>query len=96
MAKRLNVQRLFYFAPYKSVVHQNANHIREALGEEHVLEHHSDVLFEQDEKGKQEKWLACSERWKGKPVICTTVVQLLNALFAAPLQDVRRFSALAG
>ena len=32
MAKRLNVQRLFYFAPYKSVVHQNANIFVRHLG----------------------------------------------------------------
>ena len=96
MAHRQNAHHLFYFAPYKSITKQNAENIRRALGEEYVLEHHSDVLFESDEYSDQERWLALSQRWQGVPVICTTMVQLLNTLFAAPRQNVRRLSALAG
>ena len=96
MARRQNAHHLFYFAPYKSITKQNAENIRRALGEEYVLEHHSDVLFESDEYSDQERWLALSQRWQGVPVICTTMVQLLNTLFAAPRQNVRRLSALAG
>ena len=96
MARRQNAHHLFYFAPYKSITKQNAENIRRALGEEYVLEHHSDVLFESDEYSDQEQWLALSQRWQGVPVICTTMVQLLNTLFAAPRQNVRRLSALAG
>ena len=99
MARRQNAQHLFYFAPYKSITRQNADCIREVLGAEFVLEHHSDVLFasDPDKPGSQEeRWLALSQRWQGVPVICTTIVQLLNALFAAPRQNVRRLSALAG
>ena len=96
MARRQNAHHLFYFAPYKSITKQNAENIRRALGEEYVLEHHSDVLFESDEYSDQERWLALSQRWQGVPVICTTMVQLLNTLFAASRQNVRRLSALAG
>lgn len=96
MSRRQNAQHLFYFAPYKSIIKQNANSIRKAVGAEFVLEHHSDVVFETDQQHAQEQWLAFSQRWQGVPVICTTMVQLLNTLFAAPRQNVRRFSALAG
>lgn len=96
MARRQNAHHLFYFAPYKSITKQNAENIRRALGEEFVLEHHSDVLFESEDHDEQERWLALSQRWQGVPVICTTMVQLLNTLFAAPRQNVRRLSALAG
>lgn len=99
-ARRQNAQRLFYFAPYKSIIRQNADCIREVLGAESVLEHHSDVMLESGEAdgagGGREQWLARSQRWQGVPVICTTMVQLLNTLFAAPRQNVRRLSALAG
>ena len=95
-ARRQNAQRLFYFAPYKSITRQNADNIRRALGAEYVLEHHSDVLFEPDQQDQREQWLALSQRWQGSPVICTTMVQLLNTLFAAPRQNVRRLAALAG
>lgn len=96
MARRQNAQHLFYFAPYKSITRQNADNIRKALGAEHVLEHHSDVLFEANQQQERERWLALSQSWQGAPVICTTMVQLLNTLFAAPRQNVRRLSALAG
>ena len=95
-ARRQNARRLFYFAPYKSITRQNADNIRRALGAEYVLEHHSDVLFEPDQQDQRERWLALSQRWQGSPVICTTMVQLLDALFAAPRQNVRRLAALAG
>ena len=95
-ARRQNAQRLFYFAPYKSITRQNADNIRRALGAEYVLEHHSDVLFDPDQQEQREQWLALSQRWQGSPVICTTMVQLLNTLFAAPRQNVRRLAALAG
>ena len=95
-ARRQNAQRLFYFAPYKSITRQNADNIRRALGAEYVLEHHSDVLFEPDQQEQREQWLALSQRWQGSPVICTTMVQLLDTLFAAPRQNVRRLAALAG
>ena len=96
MARRQNARRLFYFAPYKSITRQNADNIRKALGAEYVLEHHSDILFESCEQTERERWLVLSQRWQGVPVICTTMVQLLNTLFAAPRQNVRRLSALAG
>lgn len=96
MARRQNARHLFYFAPYKSITRQNADNIRQALGAACVLEHHSDVLFEPDQEEARERWLALSQRWQGVPVICTTMVQLLNTLFAAPRQNVRRLTALAG
>ena len=96
MARRQNARHLFYFAPYKSITRQNADNIRRAVGAEWVLEHHSDVLFAPDQEEAQERWLALSQRWQGVPVICTTMVQLLNTLFAAPRQNVRRLTALAG
>lgn len=96
MARRQNAQHLFYFAPYKSITRQNADAIRKALGTDMVLEHHSDVLFAPEQSAEQQHWLALSQRWQGVPVICTTMVQLLNTLFAAPRQNVRRLSALAG
>lgn len=93
-AQSINAQHIFYFAPYKSITGQNADRIREAIGYEHVLEHHSD--FVADTGADEQLYLARSSRWEGVPVICSTAVQLLNTLFAAPRQNVRRMSPLAG
>lgn len=97
MAKRHNAQHVFYFSPYKSITRQNAEVIRKAVGrDEYVLEHHSDVVIDNEDSEGNERWMSSSARWQGTPVICTTMVQMLNTLFAAPRQNVRRMSALAG
>lgn len=95
MAARQNAQHIFYFSPYKSITTQNAENIRRAMGSEFVLEHHSDVTTESAGE-ETDLWLANTQRWQGTPVICTTMVQMLNTLFAAPRQNVRRLAALAG
>lgn len=95
MAKKRNAQHVFYFSPYKSITGQNAACIRQALGcSDAVLEHHSDILVP-EEGAESERYFAQSQRWQGVPVICTTMVQVLNTLFAAPRQNVRRLSALS-
>lgn len=95
MARRQNASHIFYFAPYKSITCQNADCIRKVLGNEFVLEHHSDVIFGDEDKEEKSQWIALSQRWQGVPVICTTMVQLLNTLFAASRQNIRRLPALA-
>lgn len=96
MAVRQNAEHIFYFSPYKSITTQNAQSIRNILGSDFVLEHHSDVIFEHGDAQETERWLASTQRWQGEPIICTTMVQLLNTLFAAPRQNVRRLAALSG
>lgn len=93
-AQSVNARHIFYFAPYKSITSQNAERIREALSSEYVLEHHSDFIA--DTGAEDQLYLARSSRWEGAPVICTTMAQLLDTLFAAPRQNVRRLAALPG
>ena len=93
-AQGINARHIFYFAPYKSITGQNAQRIREALGDDYVLEHHSDFIADTEEK--QNIYLARNSRWEGAPVICSTMVQLLDTLFAAPRRNVRRLASLAG
>lgn len=55
--------------------------IREITGEENFLEHHSNVFSQLEENGEEiEKYQMRTERWD-MPVIATTLVQFLNALF---------------
>ena len=96
MAKRHNASHIFYFSPYRSITRQNADNIRKALGKEFVLEHHSDVVFGEEDDEERRKWVELTQRWQEVPVICTTMVQLLNTLFAAPRQNIRRLPALSG
>lgn len=92
-ARSIDARHIFYFAPYKSITGQNAERIREIIGAENVLEHHSDFIAE---AGDEANYQMYSGRWEGCPVICSTVVQLMDTLFAAPRRNVRRLAALAG
>lgn len=90
-----NADRIFYFAPYKSILGQNAEDFRKALGnKKYVLEHHSDAIIEREGEGS-ENLIIERERWQEVPVIATTMVQFLNTLFASPRQNVRRLPALS-
>lgn len=91
-AKRQNSKRIFYFAPFRSVISQNTKEFVKVLGSEsYILEHHSDAILD----SQNESLLQRLQRWQGPALICTSMVQFLNTFFAAPRQNVRRMCALA-
>ncbi|MFQ9448723.1 MAG: DEAD/DEAH box helicase [Christensenellales bacterium] len=78
-AVKHDLQRVIYVIPYTSIIEQNADVFAKVLGEENVLEHHSQVEFADDGEETPEaykKRLAC-ENWDA-PVVVTTAVQFLN------------------
>lgn len=87
---------VYYVAPYCTILEQNAQVIREILQENSaVLEHHSNVLFEDEEKEDEiTRYQLLTQRWDC-PVIFTTMVQFLNTLFDGRSACSRRFHALA-
>lgn len=91
--------RVFYLAPYKTILTQNAEEWRKAVGGAvEILEHHSDVIA-QDEgaEGQPHDGLRelLAERWSS-PIVVSTLVQFLHTLFSPQPSRVRRFQALAG
>lgn len=91
-AEKYKKKKIFYVAPYNSILEQNAKEWRDVLAEEGiVLEHHSNVIHE----GRAERiqYELLTENWES-PVIATTAVQLLNALFSSRTSDVRRMQSL--
>lgn len=85
-------QRIFYIIPFNTILDQNAQDIREALGDyDSILEHHSNVV--QETKEKQESYRLLTERWDSH-IILTSLVQFLNAFFSAPNTDARRLHRL--
>lgn len=88
-------KRIFYIAPFISIIEQNADEIRRALGENvAVLEHHSNVSQDMFDKDDLNPNTLFESNWHA-PVVVTTQVQLINALFSAKTSAVRRFHALA-
>jgi CRISPR-associated endonuclease/helicase Cas3 len=95
-ARRFEMDRVIYVSPYISIVDQNAQIVRAVLEPEGcafasiVLEHHSNLTPD------KESWRGgvLAENWDA-PVVFTTAVQVLEALFGKGTRAVRRMHALA-
>lgn len=106
-AKKHGMDRIFYIVPYTSIIDQNADEVRKILEETDkngqylnkvVLEHHSNIITNDEDEEKN--WIAAkrrnllSENWDA-PIVFTTQVQFLEALFGSGTKSVRRMHQLA-
>lgn len=106
-AKQHKLDRIFYIIPYTSIIDQNADEVRKILEEKDkkghylnkiVLEHHSNIIL--DDKDEEKNWIAAkrrnllSDNWDA-PIVFTTQVQFLEALFGSGTKSVRRMHQLA-
>jgi CRISPR-associated endonuclease/helicase Cas3 len=95
-ARRRGMDRVIYVCPYTSIADQNAQVVREVLEPAGcdfasiVLEHHSNLA------PAKESWRGSvlAENWDA-PVVFTTAVQVLEALFGGGTRSARRLHALA-
>jgi CRISPR-associated endonuclease/helicase Cas3 len=98
------LRRVIYVIPFTSIIEQNAGVFKEILGEENVLEHHSNFDWE---GGKHEaaasedqtnstnaKLRLAAENWD-VPVVVTTNVQFFESLFAAKSSRCRKLHNIA-
>lgn len=84
--------RIFYVIPYNTILDQNAEDIRKALGGfAGILEHHANVVMGTEDEQQVHRRL--TERWDS-PLILTSLVQFLNACFSGSNTDARRFFRL--
>jgi CRISPR-associated endonuclease/helicase Cas3 len=106
-AQHHGLDRVFYIIPYTSIIDQNADEVRRILEERDtngqylnkvVLEHHSNIVL--DDEDEERDWMAATRRhllsdnWDA-PVVFTTQVQFLEALFGSGTRGVRRMHQLA-
>lgn len=95
-------KRFFYITPYLSVLEQNAAAMKKIIGEDGVLEHHSNVIQKYGEDDElqikadeinevQAEYLIDS--WDS-PVVLTSMVQFFQTLFKTKSANLRRFSSL--
>ena len=98
-ADKHKMNRIIYVLPYTTIIDQNAEEIRKVLENKDkngkylnrvVLEHHSNIL--PDKESARQKVL--SENWDA-PIVLTTNVQVLEALFGAGTRGARRMHQLA-
>ena len=76
-ALKYEKRRIIYVIPYTSIIEQTSAVLREFLGENNVVEHHSN--FDPDRETIQSS--LASENWDA-PVIVTTTVQFFESLFS--------------
>lgn len=90
-AKLHHLKRIIYVIPYTSIIEQNADVFRSAIGQDQVIEHHSSL----DEDDTTPKSRLASENWDA-PVVVTTSVQFFESLFAAKSSRCRKLHNLVG
>lgn len=86
-------ERIVYAAPFISVVDQNAAVFEEVLGLEHVLTHHSNLVYKRSSPGVEQHRLG-TQNWE-YPVVCTTGVAFVETLFSNLPTRARRLHNLA-
>ena len=86
------MKRIIYVIPYTSIIEQNAAVFKEILGEQNVLEHHSNVDYEDDEELCPMQLAA--ENWD-MPIIVTTNVQFFESLFSNRPSKCRKIHNIA-
>lgn len=94
-AKQWRKERIIFVTPLLAILDQNAAIVRDYIGDDGlILEHHSNVIAAQTTQDALDPRELAMENWQ-KPVIITTMVQLLNTLFKGATSNVRRFHALS-
>lgn len=90
-----NMNRVIYAIPFTSIVEQNAQVFRLVLGDDNVLEHHSNYDFDavdNDERRLAERLAV--QNWD-TPLVVTTNVQLLESLFSNKPSKCRKLHNIA-
>jgi CRISPR-associated endonuclease/helicase Cas3 len=77
--------RVIYVIPYTSIIEQNADVFRSAVGADQIIEHHSNL----SEEDLSVKARLATENWDA-PIIVTTSVQFFESLFATKTSRCRK------
>lgn len=97
-AEQHGLRRVIVVIPYTSIIEQNAEAYREALGTKNIIEHHSNLdveafKTEHDEETVQRHELA-TENWDA-PIVVTTSVQFFESLFSNRRSRCRKLHNIA-
>jgi CRISPR-associated endonuclease/helicase Cas3 len=97
-ARRNGLRRVISVAPYLSITDQTADSYRALLGNDALLEHHSDAgRNDRDEGGQSAEamWRRLAAQTWDAPVIVTTAVQFFESLFSNKTSKLRKVHRIA-
>jgi CRISPR-associated endonuclease/helicase Cas3 len=90
--------RIIYAIPFTSIIDQTAAIFGNLLGADHILEHHSAIDNEANEKPQRRDWRdklkLAMEDWAA-PIVVTTNVQFFESLFASRTSASRKLHNIA-
>ena len=93
-AAKWNCSRIIFTAPLLSILDQNAQVIRDYIGDDAlILEHHSNLAEPKETPERLQELELLTASWSA-PIVITTLVQLLNTCFSGRTSAIRRFHAL--
>ncbi len=97
-ANQYGMQRVIYVIPFTSIIEQNAEQFRIALGHNAVLEHHSSFNYDEYEENyglnEVRRLKLGTENWDA-PVVVTTAVQFFESLFSVQRSKCRKLHNIA-
>lgn len=95
-ARKHNLRRVIYVIPYTSIIEQTAEVFRDILGDENVLEHHFNMLYdlEREADPRTIHLAKATENWD-MPVVVTTAVQFFESLYACRSSQCRKLHNIA-
>lgn len=90
------MERIIYVIPYTSIIEQNAAVFRQILGAENVIEHHSGIVFDDNDEtgGNNIRQRLATENWDA-PVIVTTAVQFFESFYQNRPSQCRKLHNIA-
>ena len=92
------MERIIYVIPYTSIIEQNAEVFREILGDQNVIEHHSEVEADEandlEQNDRVRRKILATENWDA-PLIVTTAVQFFESLFSNKPSKCRKLHNIA-
>lgn len=97
-----NKKKIIYIVPFTTIIEQNAQEIKKIVkDDEHVLEHHSNVISEFDDSedfdgtmSMREKVNLAKDNWD-TPIVFSTMVQFLDQFYASGARNIRRLHNFA-
>lgn len=93
-AKKWNKSRIIFTSPLLSILDQNAEVIRNYVGDDTlILEHHSNLADPGNDSEQLRHLELLMDTWES-PIIITTLVQLMNTCFSGKTSAIRRFHSL--